>query len=292
MKLEHFGLALLVVAIWGVNFVVIKVGLHQVPPFLMVGLRFLLAAIPAVLFVRRPNVPWRYMIGFGLSLGVIHFGLLFFGLKNGVSAGMGSLLLQLQAFFTAGLGVMILRERLKINQLAGMLLAFAGIVVIATVRDESINLVGLGITTLSAAFWGVANIISKLAGKIDMLGFVVWSSLVPPIPLFLLSWLLEDHAQIQSVFLSPSFTSIWSLAYITYLSTLFGFSVWTWLLSSYPTNRVAPLTLLVPVFGMASSSLFLGESFNTPKLIGTVLVACGLIVNVFGDQLSNRLRSM
>jgi O-acetylserine/cysteine efflux transporter len=291
MKLEHFGLALLVVAVWGINFVVIKVGLHQVPPFLMVGLRFTLAAIPAVFFVRRPNVPWRYLIGFGLALGVVHFGLLFFGLKNGVSAGMGSLLLQLQAFFTAGLGFIIFREHLKINQVAGMLLALAGIVVIATVRDESINPVGLGITALSAAFWGVANIISKLAGKIDMLGFVVWSSLVPPIPLFALSWLLEDHVQIQSVFSSPSFTSIWSLAYITYFSTLFGFSVWTWLLSRYPTNRVAPLTLLVPIFGMASSSIFLGESFNTPKLIGALLVACGLIVNVFGDRLLARLRT-
>jgi O-acetylserine/cysteine efflux transporter len=285
MKLEHFGLALLVVAVWGINFVVIKVGLHQVPPFLMVGLRFTLAAIPAMFFVRRPNVPWRYMIGFGLALGVIHFGLLFFGLKHGVSAGMGSLLLQLQAFFTAGFGFVILRERLKINQVAGMLLALAGIVVIATVRDESINPLGLGIVALSAAFWGVANIISKLAGKIDMLGFVVWSSLVPPIPLFALSWLLEDHAQIQNVFFSPSFTSIWSLAYITYLSTLFGFSVWTWLLSNYPTNRVAPLTLLVPVFGMASSSIFLGESFSAPKVLGALLVACGLIVNVFGDRL-------
>ena len=152
-------------------------------------------------------------------------------------------------------------------------------------RDESINPVGLGIVALSAAFWGVANIISKLAGKIDMLGFVVWSSLVPPIPLFALSSLLEDHAQIQSVFSSPSFTLVWSLAYITYLSTLFGFSVWTWLLSNYPTNRVAPLTLLVPVFGMASSSIFLGESFSTPKVIGSSLVACGLIVNVFGDRL-------
>jgi O-acetylserine/cysteine efflux transporter len=290
MNLEHFGLALLVVAVWGVNFVVIKVGLHQVPPFLMVALRFTLAAIPAVFFVRRPNVRWRYMIGFGLTLGVVHFGLLFFGLKNGVSAGMGSLLLQLQAFFTAGLGLIVFRERLKINQVAGMLLALAGIVVIATVRDESIDPVGLGITALSAAFWGLANIISKLAGKIDMLGFVVWSSLVPPLPLFALSWVLEDHAQIQSVFSSPSFTSIWSLAYITYLSTLFGFSVWTWLLSKYPTNRVAPLTLLVPIFGMASSSLFLGESFNTPKLIGALLVACGLIVNVFGDQILSRWR--
>jgi O-acetylserine/cysteine efflux transporter len=290
MRLEHFGLALLVVAIWGINFVVIKVGLHQVPPFLMVALRFTLAAIPAMFFIPRPNVRWRYLIGFGLTLGVIHFGLLFFGLKNGVSAGMGSLLLQLQAFFTAGLGFIIFRERLKINQIAGMLLALAGIVVIATVRDESINPVGLGIVALSAAFWGVANIISKLAGRIDMLGFVVWSSLVPPIPLFALSWLLEDHAQIQGVFSSPSFTSVWSLAYITYLSTLFGFSVWTWLLSRYPTNRVAPLTLLVPIFGMASSSIFLGESFNTPKLIGAVLVACGLIVNVFGDRLLGRLR--
>ena len=161
MPIQHFLLALLVVATWGVNFVVIKVGLHGVPPFLLAALRFVLAAFPAVFLVKRPNVAFRFVVAFGFTLGVIHFGLLFLGLKLGISAGIGSLVLQLQAFFTALFGVMLLKEKLEPRQILGMVIAFSGIALIATVNDSSINVLGLVIMVVSAAFWGVANIISK-----------------------------------------------------------------------------------------------------------------------------------
>ena len=287
MPLQHFLLALLVVATWGVNFVVIKVGLHGVPPFLLASLRFVLAAFPAVFLVKRPNVAFRFVVAFGFTLGVIHFGLLFLGLKLGISAGIGSLVLQLQAFFTALFGVMLLKEKLEPRQILGMVIAFSGIALIATVNDSSINLLGLVIMVVSAAFWGVANIISKTASRqnssLNMLSFIVWASLIPPIPLALLSWLFEDHKQIVEVFTNPKLESFGALLYIAYLSTIFGFSVWTYLLGKYQTSRVAPLSLLVPVFGMLASAFFLHETFGVLKLLGAAIVVLGLMVNIYGD---------
>ena len=287
MPLQHFLLALLVVATWGINFVVIKVGLHGVPPFLLASLRFVLAAFPAVFLVKRPNVAFRFVVAFGFTLGVIHFGLLFLGLKLGISAGIGSLVLQLQAFFTALFGVMLLKEKLEPRQILGMVIAFSGIALIATVNDSSINVLGLVIMVVSAAFWGVANIISKTASQqsssLNMLSFIVWASLIPPIPLALLSWLFEDHKQIVEVFTNPKLESFGALLYIAYLSTIFGFSVWTYLLGKYQTSRVAPLSLLVPVFGMLASAFFLHETFGVLKLLGAAIVVLGLMVNIYGD---------
>ena len=287
MPIQHFLLALLVVATWGINFVVIKVGLHGVPPFLLASLRFVLAAFPAVFLVKRPNVAFRFVVAFGFTLGVIHFGLLFLGLKLGISAGIGSLVLQLQAFFTALFGVMLLKEKLEPRQILGMVIAFSGIALIATVNDSSINVLGLVIMVVSAAFWGVANIISKTASQqsssLNMLSFIVWASLIPPIPLALLSWLFEDHKQIVEVFTNPKLESFGALLYIAYLSTIFGFSVWTYLLGKYQTSRVAPLSLLVPVFGMLASAFFLHETFGVLKLLGAAIVVLGLMVNIYGD---------
>jgi O-acetylserine/cysteine efflux transporter len=295
MPIQHFLLALLVVATWGVNFVVIKVGLHGVPPFLLAALRFVLAAFPAVFFVKRPNVSFRYVFAFGFTLGVIHFGLLFLAIKLGISAGIASLVLQLQAFFTALFGVLVLHEKLELRQILGMVIAFSGIGLIATVNDSSVNVLGMAIMVVSAAFWGVANIVSKTASKenpsLNMLSFIVWASLVPPIPLALLSWLFEDHTLVAAVFTSPKLESFGALLYIAYLSTIFGFGVWTWLLGKYKTSQVAPLSLLVPVFGMLASGLLLHESFSALKLIGAGIVVLGLIVNVFGNQIFQVLKA-
>lgn len=295
MPLQHFLLALLVVATWGVNFVVIKVGLHGVPPFLLAALRFVLAAFPAVFFVKRPSLAFGYVFTFGFVLGVIHFGLLFLALKLGISAGIASLVLQLQAFFTALFGVLILKEKLEPRQILGMVIAFSGIALIATVNDSSVNVVGMAIMVVSAAFWGVANIISKTAStespKLNMLSFIVWASLIPPIPLALLSWVFEDHALIAAVFTSPKLESFGALLYIAYLSTIFGFGVWTWLLGKYKTSQVAPLSLLVPVFGMLASGLLLHESFGVLKLIGAAIVVLGLLVNVYGNQMLQVLKA-
>ena len=278
-------LALFVVTVWGVNFVAIRWGVDEVAPLLMTALRYALAALPAVFFIRRPAVSWRVLIAYGFAIGVAQFGLLFVSIKLGMPAGLSSLVMQLQAFFTIGLAVAFLGERPKPVQWLGAAIAFFGIGAIAIERLDGAALIPLLMTIAAAFFWGVGNIITKQAGKIDMLGFVVWSSLVPPIPLLALSLLIEGPGAIPEAAANLTWLGGGSLLFISYAATLFGYGAWSMLLSRYPAGLVAPFSLLVPIAGIGSAALLLGETISGIEIAGSVLVFCGLLVNVFGPRL-------
>lgn len=273
--------ALLVAAIWGLNFVVIKVGVETVPPLLLTGLRFLFAALPAIFLVPRPRAGWGSLIGFGMTLGVIKFGLLFTAIHAGMPAGLSSLALQLQAFFTILFAALLFRERPLAKQILGGAVALAGIAIIATERGNAPT-GPLAMVVLAAAFWGVANLIAKRSGETNMLSFVVWASLVPPLPLFALSFLFEDPAAIAAFLAAPSWLSIGAVAYLAYPTTILAFALWNRLLSRYPAATVAPFSLLVPVFGLASAALLLNEPLTVIEIAGSGLVFTGLVINVFG----------
>ena len=280
-------LALLVVTVWGVNFVAIRWGVDEVAPLLMTGLRYLLAAVPAVFFIRRPAVSLPILIGYGLAIGVAQFGLLFMAIKLGMPAGLSSLVMQLQAFFTMALAMLFLRERPSPLQWLGAGIAFAGIALIGTERLEGAALLPLLMTIAAAFFWGVGNIVTKKAGKVDMLAFVVWSALIPPLPMLALSLIFEPGA-IPAAAQSLTWFGGGSLLFIAYASTLFGYGVWSMLLSRYPAGLVAPFSLLVPIAGMGSAALLLGETITLVEVLGSLLVFAGLLVNVFGPRLVKR----
>lgn len=290
MPIGHLLLALMVVAIWGFNFVVIKVGLADVPPLFLTALRFLFAALPAVFFVKRPAVPWRLFLGFGLIFGVVKFGLLFVGMKAGMSAGLSSIVLQMQAFFTIGFAFLVLGERPVPIQYLGAAVAIGGIAIIGAMRWQGASLVPFLLVIASAACWGISNILTKKAGRIDMLGFVVWTALVPILPLLALSSIFEGPAAIGTALAHPTWTAIGAVAYLAIPTTLFGYGVWSFLLSRHPAATVAPLTLLVPVFGMGSAALVLGEPFGGAEMAGAGLVFLGLVINVLGPRVALRLR--
>lgn len=283
-------LALFVVTVWGLNFVAIRWGVDEVAPLLLTALRYLLAAVPAVFLVRRPAVPWRILVPYGLAIGVLQFGLLFAAIKLGMPAGLSSLVMQLQAFFTIGLAVLFLGERPNAMQLVGAAVAFAGIGVIGFERLEGAALLPLLMTIAASFFWGVGNVITKTAGKVDMLGFVVWSALVPPLPLLALSLLFEPGA-IPAAAANLTWLGGGSLLFIAYASTLFGYGVWSLLLSRYPAGLVAPFSLLVPIAGIGGAALLLGESITPVEIAGSALVFAGLLVNVFGPRLVARARA-
>ena len=285
MSVGQFFAILLVVTIWGANFTVIKLGLGEMPPILLSSLRFAFAALPAVFFLPRPKCPWKYVVGFGVVLGCIKFSLLFLGMDLGLSAGISSLVLQLQAFFTLILGVFLLGEKIGPHRIIAMLVAFCGVGLLLFVSDGSITAIGLALVIAAAAAWGIANIIMKRAGSVQMLSFVVWASLVPPIPLAILSFLTEDRANLASLGDQISWIGIGSILYLAYPVTLLGFAIWGRLLATLPVGLVAPFTLLVPIVGMATSALVLGEDFGPIKIISSILVMTGLMINVFGGKL-------
>ncbi|MGK9231691.1 EamA family transporter [Inquilinus limosus] len=276
MTPRHILLALLVAAIWGFNFVVIRIGLGNFPPLLLAALRFILAALPAVL-LPRPQVPWPRMIAIGLTLFVGQFAFLFPGMLLGMPAGLASIVLQSQAFFTMLVAALALRERPTGRQIGGGAIAFVGLAVIASTADGGdVTAIGLALTLAAALSWACGNVLLRGAGKVDMLPMIVWLSLVPPLPLLALSAAIEGPAAIGHALASVSWTGIGTVLYLAVPTTLLGFGIWGHLLKLYPAATVAPFSLLVPIFGAASAALVLGERFGPARLLGMALILLGL----------------
>lgn len=281
-------LALLVVVVWGLNFVVIKVGLHNMPPLLLAGLRFLLVAFPALFFVARPKVPLRLLLGYGLTISFGQFAFLFSAIKFGMPAGLASLVLQAQAFFTILLGAFAFGERLHGKQLAGITLAVFGVLVLieSSLNGQHVAVLGFMLTLAAALSWACGNIFNKkimqLENRPAVMSLVVWSALIPIVPFLLASLMFDGPAAIVQSLVAIDMTTILSLIYLAFIATIVGYGIWGSLLGRYETWRVAPLSLLVPVVGLASAALLLGETLNLLQLVGATLIMAGLYINVFG----------
>ncbi|MDF7647708.1 EamA family transporter [Pantoea sp. Acro-805] len=285
MKLHHLLLAVLITAIWGVNFSVIKLGLHSVDPFILAGIRFTLCAIPAIFLIKKPDVPWRFIISYGLIFGIGLWGVVNLGIKTGLSAGIASLLLQFSAFFTLLLGSVIFKENLSRYQICGFAIACAGLLSIVFITDGSVTYTGMLLVLLGAIAWSVANIINKKAGTKQVFAFLVWSSAFSPIPLFGLDWLINGSSGYSSLLSQIDGRAIASILFQVYPNTLFGYWVWNSLLKQYPVSTVAPLSLLVPVFGILGSMVIFGEGISSIKLMALLLIVTGLAVGLYGQRL-------
>ena len=290
MPVRDLAIALAVVIIWGLNFVAIKWALIDVSPYLLTALRYLGCVLPAVFFVRRPQVSWGLLIAYGMSVGVLQFTFLFSAVRLGMPAGLTSLVLQMQVFFTLGLAVLFLGERPTPPQLLGAGLALLGLGAIAAEHVGGSILVPLLLTLAAALFWAMSNIVTKKAGKVDMFALVIWGSLVPPLPMIALSLLLEGPGAIAAL-PGMSALSLGSVLFITYASTLLGYSGWASLLGRYPASTVAPFSLLVPVVGFAAAYVLLGELVSPLEIVGSLLILTGLALGVFGPSLLARWRT-
>ncbi|MEW9554797.1 EamA family transporter [Nonomuraea sp. NPDC050783] len=272
MRPRHLALAVGLAAIWGFNFVVMQVGLRHFPPLLYAGLRFALAAFPALLLAGRPQVPWRWVAGVAVTLGVGQFGLLLVGMRAGMPAGLTSLVLQTQALFTVVFAVTLLGERLTARRVLGLAVAFGGLALVAYDFGLSGPLGAFALCVAAAAAWGLGNVAQRRAAPPDSLRFMVWVSALSAPPLLLLSLWLEGVPRLAS-----PLEGWLSLLYVAFVSTLGGFGVWGWLLRRYDASTVAPYTLLVPVFGMSSAALVTGEPLTPVKLGAAALIVCGVL---------------
>ena len=281
-------LALAVVAVWGTNFVVIKYALHSLPPFLFATLRFAFVVTPAVLLLPRPKVPWRDLAAYGVLIGVGQFAVIYFAINGHIAPGLASLLVQTQIFFTIALAQRGNPVRLHPSLWVALALAGTGIGIIAGHTGGSTTPLGVLLVLVAACGWAGGNIVQRRARGVDMLGYVVWSSLFAVPPLLALSLIFEGPALIASS-LAAATTATWAaVVWQAVGNTMFGYAVWGWLLGRYPTTTVAPLTLLVPVFGMGASALLLAEPLETWKLLAATLVIGGLAVNLLGPRLWRR----
>jgi O-acetylserine/cysteine efflux transporter len=271
-------LAVVVAVIWGLNFVVIKIGLGAFPPLLFSAMRFSLAALPAAGLVGRNGVPWRWIIPIGLVTGVVSNGLLFVGMSYGMSAGLSSLVMQTHVIITILLSWVLWRESLSWRQIAGVVVAFLGIGLLAGRMQPAGTLLGFMLAVGSAAAFAVTTILLKQAGAVDMRRLAVWISVIPPLPLLALSLIMED-GQWQAV-RHLSWSGVGALAYTSVISSILAFAIWGKLVKLYSPGAVAPFGLLVPVFGLLSARVCLGEQYNSTEMVASVLVTAGLLMVV------------
>lgn len=288
--LRHFLLALAVVFVWGTNFVIIKVGLHELPPLLFASLRFVFAFFPLIFFIKRPPVPWGNLAFYGFAAGA-QFGILFLAMRNDITPGLASLVVQAQVFMTIGMSMLLTGERMKLYQIPALLLAIAGIVVIGVHTDASTTVLGLLMVLGAALSWSIANTVSRRIGRdVNMLGYVVWSSPFAAIALGLLAFAVEGWPAMEEGLRSASLAAWGAVVWQSVGNVLFGYAVWAWLLSRYPASTISPMALLVPVFGMSASTLLLDEPMPVWKIIAALMVMGGLALNILWPRMMARLR--
>jgi O-acetylserine/cysteine efflux transporter len=277
---RHALLALAVAAVWGSNFVVIKVALDTLPPLLLAVLRFTLALVPAAFFVPRPAVPARKLAAYGVLIGAGQFGLLYLAIDGRISPGLASLVVQVQVFFTIGLAMAADGERVRAFQWLALALASAGIGVIAAHTGGDATPAGLALVLAAALAWAGGNQVARSMGRVPMLGVVVWASAYALPPLLALSLAFEGPERIGQA-LAAADLRVWAaVAWQSFANTLFGYAAWGWLLARHPAATVAPTALLVPVFGIGASAWLLAEPLPAWKLGAAALVLAGLALNL------------
>jgi len=277
----HIALAFLIVSVWGTNFVVIKAGLRDLPPFLFATLRFIACAFPFAFFIRRPAVRWRWLALYGVLLGAGQFGLLFYAMRSDISPGMASLVVQIQVFFTIGLSMWLFRERAKPITWIGTLFAAAGLAIIGSHLDATITAKGVLLVIGAALGWAMANIVVKRAAKesnapINMVGFMVWSSLFAFPPLIAMTLAFEGWDSASHAIANAGVGAWAAVAWQAVGNTLFGYAAWSWLITRYDAAVVAPYALLIPIFGMGSSAIVLAEPLPPWKLLAAAMVLGGI----------------
>lgn len=280
LPFRHLLLALAVVAVWGTNFVVIRVALDELPPLLFATLRFCFAFLPAAFFIRRPAVSWASLAAYGVLIGFGQFGLLYIAMNGFISPGLASLVVQSQVFFTIGLAMAFSGERIRPFQLLALVTATAGIAIIVEHGDSSATPLGLGLVLIAAASWGAGNHVAKASGATNMLAFVVWSSLFAIPPLLLGSLVMEGWPAMSAALAEAGPKAWGAVLWQSIGNSMFGYAAWGWLLARHPAATITPTAMLVPVFGMGASALLLGEPLPGWKLAAAALVIGGLAINV------------
>ncbi len=308
MPLRHNVLALAIATIWGLTFVSIKFSLQTMPPFALSGWRFFLAAFPLVFFVGKPQAPWHWLIAYGLFISIGQFVVLFIALNLGFPAGLMSLVVQTQVFFTIGLAVAFFQEKVQRWQVIGALIAACGLALIGVTKMQSaggvsgqpLSLAFL-LVLLAAFFWAAGNTVAKHVArqvarespprKIDPMNFIAWTSIASVPALIAISLMSEARGALLLPFTQSTLALWFHLCVLAYAAQVFGYGLWSNLLTRYPASAVSPFALWVPVAGLSATAWFFGEAMSSAQLIGAAVVMVGLATAVLVPSLQVRRKA-
>lgn len=280
LPLGHFVIALFVAAIWGSNFVVIHQGLAEFPPLTFAALRFFFASVPLLLFVRWPRAPFSAVAGYGLLIGLGQFGLMLYAMNGHISPGMAAVLIQSQALFSVILAVIVAGEKVFWPTLVGLGLCGAGVVVIILHIDAETDVLGILLVLGAALSWGAANVLARSIGQINAIALVVWSNIFAVVPLVAAALAFEGIEKATDAITSASAAAWGTVFWQSFANALLGYGAWNWLLGRHPASRIAPLGLMVPIFGLATSAWYLGEPMPAWKYLAATFIMSGLAVNL------------
>ncbi|MGF1718465.1 EamA family transporter [Vibrio kyushuensis] len=285
-------LSITVMIIWGFNFSMIKLGVSDVNPLVSTAARFAIAAIPVVFFIPKPDVPWRYVISYGLLFGVGVWGMASWSITAGLSSGMSSVLLQTNVLIGMTVGVFILKESLPTRKLIGALIATIALVISIAFTNGNVTGFGLFLVSISAVSWTAFGLIVKASKTKNAFVFNVWGMLVAPLPLLLLAVFIHGEQVLWDSIQHWTWNTTLAVGFQAYPTTLFGYWVWNKMLIRYPISTVAPLSLLVPVFALLSGFVIFEETLSTAQVVACSLFLVGISLIVRPPKSSHSIASI
>ena len=278
MNAKHVAMAFFIVVLWGLNFVALKIAVLSLPPIFLAGLRFLLISIPWIFFVEKPKVSKRQFITLPITLGVLQYSLLYYGMSTGLSAGLSAVILQTQSFFTVIMSTILIKEKLRLNEILGLLIGALGVMILLINNNGDFKIEAVLIILAAAISWGIANIQLKNLGNVNMVSFLIWISPFAAIVLFIISFILEYDLVLNIDFSNVEIKVFLSIFYTAYLSTVIGFTMWQYLLNKYKSVQITPYGLLVPVTGSIFGYIILSEVLEIYQIIAGIVIIIGLMV--------------
>ena len=278
MNAKHVVMAFFIVVLWGLNFVALKIAVLSLPPIFLAGLRFLLISIPWIFFVEKPKVSKRQFITLPITLGVLQYSLLYYGMSTGLSAGLSAVILQTQSFFTVIMSTILIKEKPRLNEILGLFIGALGVMILLINNNGDFKIEAVLIILAAAISWGIANIQLKNLGNVNMVSFLIWISPFAAIVLFIISFILEYDLVLNIDFSNVEIKVFLSIFYTAYLSTVIGFTMWQYLLNKYKSVQITPYGLLVPVTGSIFGYIILSEVLEIYQIIAGIVIIIGLMV--------------
>ena len=278
MNAKHVVMAFFIVVLWGLNFVALKIAVLSLPPIFLAGFRFLLISIPWIFFVEKPKVSKKQFITLPITLGVLQYSLLYYGMSTGLSAGLSAVILQTQSFFTVIMSTILIKEKPRLNEILGLLIGALGVIILLINNNGDFKIESVLIILAAAISWGIANIQLKNLGNVNMVSFLIWISPFAAIVLFIISFILEYDLVLNIDFSNIEIKVFLSIFYTAYLSTVIGFTMWQYLLNKYKSVQITPYGLLVPVTGSIFGYIILSEVLEIYQIIAGIVIIIGLMV--------------